>query len=73
MRKLQLAAKEKLGLQLKIGMSTFPDEAVTFESMLANAETAMMNTKLALNVCIEKATPEATNSISFDPAPTQVK
>lgn len=72
-RKLQLAAKEKLGLQLKIGMSTFPDEAVTFESMLENAETEMVNNKLTFSMRIEKTTPEVTNSVSFEPAPTQLK
>ncbi len=72
-RKLQQAAKDKLGLQLKIGMSTFPDEAVTFESMLENAETEMVNTKLAISMRIEKATPEVTNGVSFEPAPTQFK
>lgn len=72
-RKLQVAAKEKLGLQLKIGMSTFPDEAVTFESMLENAETEMMSTKLPVNIRIEKATPEKANGVSFEPASTQLK
>ena len=72
-RKLQLAAKEKLGLQLKIGMSTFPDEAVTFESMLENAETEMVNTKLTVSMRIEKTTPDVTNGVSFEPASTQLK
>lgn len=72
-RKLQVAAKEKLGLQLKIGMSTFPDEAVTFESMLENAETEMLSTKLPVSIRIEKVTSEKTNGVSFEPAPTQLK
>lgn len=73
MRKLQVAAKEKLGLQLKMGMSTFPDEAVTFESMLESAETEMMSSKLPVSIRIEKTIPEKTNGVSFEPAPTQVK
>ena len=72
-RKLQIAAKEKLGLQLKIGMSTFPDEAVTFESMLENAETEMMTSKLTVNMRIEKVTPEVKSGVSFEPASTQLK
>lgn len=72
-RKLQLAAKEKLGLQLKIGVSTFPDEAVTFESMLENAETEMTNAKLALNMRVEKAPAEVSSSVSFETASTQLK
>jgi hypothetical protein len=34
-------AAEKLNLHLNIGLATFPDEAVTFESLLAIAETQM--------------------------------
>jgi predicted signal transduction protein with EAL and GGDEF domain len=40
-RRLQLEAKDKLGLNLRIGSSTFPDEAVTFERMLERAEAEM--------------------------------
>ena len=42
-QKLETAAQEQLGLKLKIGLSTFPDEAVTFESLLENAEAKMEN------------------------------
>ena len=38
---LERSAKEKLGLQLKIGLSTFPEEEVTFISLLESAETQM--------------------------------
>jgi len=72
-RQLQLAAKEKLGLHLKIGVSTFPDEAVTFESMLENAEIEMSNAKLALNMRVEKMTSEVSNGVSFETASTQLK
>lgn len=44
-RKLEAAAKEKLGIVLKIGLATFPDEAVTFESLLENAEAKMQKQK----------------------------
>ena len=43
MQKLQKAAADNLGLKLRIGISTFPDEAVTFESMLEHAESDMTN------------------------------
>ncbi|MBX3011405.1 MAG: hypothetical protein KF832_07845 [Caldilineaceae bacterium] len=72
-RKLQQAAKDKLDLHLKIGISTFPDEAVTFESMLENAETEMTNTKLALNVRVDKPTVDVANGVALEPAPTQFK
>lgn len=38
---LKKISYEHLGLKLQIGVSTFPDEAVTFESMLEDAESAM--------------------------------
>ena len=40
-KRIEKAAKEKLNLDLQIGYSTFPDEAVTFETLLDNAETRM--------------------------------
>lgn len=39
--KLQKTITEKMGLQLKVGISTFPDEAVTFENLLERAEAKM--------------------------------
>lgn len=54
-RKLQAVTKDKLGLSLKIGMSTFPDEAVTFETMLENAETEMTNDRLPINIWVDTA------------------
>jgi GGDEF domain-containing protein len=39
--KLQATVAEKLGLQIKVGVSTFPDEAVTFETLLERAEGKM--------------------------------
>jgi hypothetical protein len=40
-RKLELAAKERLGLELTFGVSTFPDEEITFERLLDRAEADM--------------------------------
>jgi GGDEF domain-containing protein len=39
--RLESAAKENLGLELSFGVSTFPDEEVTFEKLLECAETEM--------------------------------
>jgi hypothetical protein len=38
---LQETLTEKMGLHLKVGISTFPDEAVTFENLLERAEAKM--------------------------------
>jgi hypothetical protein len=40
-RRLQVEARDQLGIKLRIGTSTFPDEAVTFERMLERAEMEM--------------------------------
>jgi GGDEF domain-containing protein len=39
--RLQNSAKGKLGLSLNVGISTFPDEAITFESLVETAEKRM--------------------------------
>jgi hypothetical protein len=39
--RLKDTAQEKLGLTLKIGASTFPDDALTFESLVRSAEERM--------------------------------
>lgn len=39
--RLKTAAKKQLGLDLEIGISTFPDEAITMESLIENAEARM--------------------------------
>jgi hypothetical protein len=46
-RRLESIAYEKLGLKLGIGLATFPDEAVTFESLLEIAEEKMVGSSLA--------------------------
>jgi hypothetical protein len=45
-RRLESVAYENLGLKLKIGLATFPDEAVTFESLLGIAEDKMVGSSL---------------------------
>lgn len=40
-RRIKEKAAEKLNLHLNVGLATFPDEAVTFESLLAIAEAQM--------------------------------
>lgn len=40
-KRLQHMAQEKLGLSLKIGASTFPEDALTFESLVETAEERM--------------------------------
>ena len=39
--RLQSVADKSLGLKLKVGVSSFPDEATTFEKLLATAEEKM--------------------------------
>lgn len=38
---LKVAGQESLGLEFQIGVASFPDEAVTFETLLQNAEEEM--------------------------------
>lgn len=40
---LQDAAHEQMGLAFRIGVATFPDQAITFEGLLEQAEAAMVN------------------------------
>jgi len=42
-RGLEAAAEKQLGLKFKVGVSTFPDEAVTFGKLLEHAEERMNN------------------------------
>ena len=39
---LKAAAQEQLGITLNIGAATFPDQAITFESLVEQAEVAMV-------------------------------
>jgi hypothetical protein len=43
LKKLEQAAHEKINLKLRIGVSTFPDRAVTFERLLEQAESQMLS------------------------------
>ena len=40
---LKAAAQEQLGITLNIGAATFPDQAITFESLVEQAEAEMVN------------------------------
>lgn len=44
--RLSVGIKKSLGLSSRIGFSTFPDEAVTFESLLVQAETTLNETPM---------------------------
>jgi hypothetical protein len=46
---IHAAAKDKLGLEFAIGASSFPGEAITFESLLDKAEQEMKNAEEASN------------------------
>lgn len=41
---IEAVAREKLGLELRVGLCTFPDQEVTLEKLLERAETAMADT-----------------------------
>jgi hypothetical protein len=58
LKKLKCAAEEKLGLKLKTGASTFPDRAVTFETLLEQAEAEMMQQSPSTNHQVELVTAE---------------
>jgi hypothetical protein len=43
LKKLESTAKEKLGLELKTGLATFPDQEVTFEGLVQRAEAILQD------------------------------
>jgi GGDEF domain-containing protein len=53
LKKLKSAAEDKLSLKLKVGVSTFPDRAVTFETLLEQAEAEMMQQPVSNNRPVE--------------------
>ncbi len=61
--KLEAAAKEKLGIYLKFGVSTFPDEAVTFEMLLENAEARMNDLTLVTGLELKSAETQTASTI----------
>lgn len=61
--RLQGVAQENLGLHFKIGMSTFPEEALTFETMLERAEAAMENGEQADDTIPLQRSPADTTGI----------
>lgn len=66
--RLAVGIKKSLGLSCRIGFSTFPDEAVTFESLLVQAESVMNQTPLgtdgqeSLILSVEKSAENAAPS-----------
>ncbi len=44
-REIEQAAAERLGIRLRVGFSTFPEQEVTFERLLARAESSMQVTE----------------------------
>ena len=46
-RKVEIAAREKLGLDLKTGLATFPDQEVTFEGLVQRAEAILRDAAIA--------------------------
>lgn len=69
-KKLESAAEEKLGIKLRIGMATFPDEEITFEALLERAEAGMSVTKTPASELI--GTTYAPNGkVELRPASTQ--
>lgn len=71
--RLAQAALEKLGIQLKIGASSFPDEEVTFVELLQRAEEAMEAGKRAAEDAMpggpEPAAADAEDSSDWGPLP----
>ena len=53
--KLSAAAREKLGLALKLGLCSFPDQEVTFEKLLERAELEMRQSDAGPSVAAETA------------------
>lgn len=60
--RLETIAKEELGVELKIGASTFPDRAVTFERLLEQAEVEMKK-EISLNGGLIESVKRETRSI----------
>jgi GGDEF domain-containing protein len=74
MNRLRAAGQESLGLELEIGLATFPDEAVTFETLLQNAEDEMASLvstdKNELNLTSAQIKSAVSNvGAGFKPAP----
>jgi len=57
---LQLTIDEKLGLRVHIGSATFPDQAITFEDLLAQAEVEMQKVPSTENTYVR-----STNSLEL--------
>ncbi len=69
-KKLESAAEEKLGIKLRIGMATFPDEEITFEALLERAEAGISAAKKPANELIG-TTYSPNGKVELRPASTQ--
>jgi hypothetical protein len=56
---LQTVSQEQLGLKLNVGSATFPDEEITFESLLERAEAAMVAIPAASSLQAQGASPSS--------------
>jgi GGDEF domain-containing protein len=52
-RRLEISARDRLGVELNIGASSFPEEAITFEMLLERAETEMKRSVLHKDESVE--------------------
>jgi hypothetical protein len=63
-KQLSSIAQEQLNLELKVGLATFPDEAVTFETLLQNAEMDMTSSISAQEDKIKPSSPQIKGALS---------
>ena len=63
-KQISATAQEKLNLEFKVGLATFPDEAVTFETLLQNAEADMISSKSAQKDKITPPSPQIKGALS---------
>ena len=68
--RLQKAALDKLGLSLNVGVSSFPGDAITFESLVEYAEKRMDSQKPAISSPAGKLPPGGTPNPN--PEPTEL-
>ena len=67
---LKAAAQEQLGITLNIGAATFPDQAITFESLVEQAEAAMVKQPTTnAHVTSPQTTPQTAPQIALQAAP----
>ena len=66
---LKMAAKEKLGVDLRMGLSCFPDDEITFVHLLERAEDDMNGTAVSdsREDLTERLTSESNSTLSLQP------